>query len=57
MKLTIINVKGEIMPECTSCGCTEDLIYGPCPYASEIYGDYSETFLCEICYQNACDDI
>lgn len=57
MKLTILNLEGKIQPKCCGCGCTEALIYGPCPFASEIYDDYTQVFLCENCYQNNCDDI
>jgi hypothetical protein len=58
MKLTILNDKGEVLPQCNCCGSLEgEMVYGPDPFASEIYGDYSEIFLCEYCHQSSCDDI
>jgi Zn finger protein HypA/HybF involved in hydrogenase expression len=45
---------------CESCQQNfpvEKLIFGPCPFASEIYNDYTPTILCEKCYHEALMDI
>lgn len=35
--------------KCTDCGTTENVTVGPCPFASEIYGDETPVPLCENC--------
>ena len=43
--------------ECKVCGSTEDLIYGPDPFDSEVLGDDTDVWLCGICYDLSSDEI
>lgn len=43
--------------ECSVCGGTENLIYGPDPFDSEILGDDTDVWLCETCYWISSDEI
>lgn len=45
---------------CESCNGQfpiSQLIFGPCPFAHEIYNEIVETVLCKDCYHEACMDI
>ena len=43
--------------KCDDCGTKENVIYGPCPYESDINEDYTDVYLCEECSDNRADDI
>ena len=43
-------------PVCCSCGCIDDLSFGPDPYAEEIGGNATPVWECGSCrYQSAMD--
>jgi hypothetical protein len=45
---------------CESCSQEfpiSKLIFGPCPFAHEVYNEIVETVLCEDCYNEACMDV
>jgi len=50
----------DIKEQCDSCVKwfnKEDLIYGPSPFAQDVYGDDTKLWLCLDCHQASCDDI
>ena len=55
--MKIINSEGKIKPLCDCCLRQFATMYDYDPYATEIKGDYTKIFMCEECYQNACEEI
>ena len=58
------SLKDDNFEQCSSCNkrfMVKDLIFGPCPFVSEIYPNSKnakiDIFLCSNCYQEACWDI
>jgi hypothetical protein len=44
-------------PTCITCGTTENLEYGPDPFAEEIHGDDTPVWECEACRYESARDI
>jgi hypothetical protein len=44
-------------PRCINCGTTENLSYGPDPYAEEIHGDYTDVWECDSCREASAEEI
>lgn len=57
MKLTILSPEGIIRPRCDCCMKEPATMYDSDPYEAEINNNYTKIFMCEQCYQNACDEI
>jgi hypothetical protein len=45
------------LPRCESCAATEDVHFAPCPYASDIHGDYTNVWLCDACRDQRAGDV
>ena len=50
------NVTYALMP-CSDCQQQRKCRYGPHPYREDIDGDETPCWLCDDCWQVACDDI
>lgn len=42
---------------CVTCGSHQDVIFDPCPYASDIHGDNTKVWKCIACRNQAAADI
>jgi hypothetical protein len=57
MKLTILSHDGKIRPQCQNCKEQFATMYDSDPYEAEINNNYTKIFMCEDCYQIACEEI
>lgn len=47
----------EIVQPCRDCGTRENVLFAPCPYASEIHDDYEPVWLCGDCSRERANDV
>jgi hypothetical protein len=44
-------------PECRICEETQDLIFGPDPFDSEVLGIDDDVYLCRTCFRLTADEV
>ena len=53
----LIEGRARVQGVCVDCGTTDDVIFEPCPYASEINDDDTPVWLCRACARERAADI